>query len=72
MNKVRKDVRIKLMEGLVKAQQFAKAHGASIPNCWQYKTSSADHYIYVDYRIQTVYFNTKGSNGKRYHSEAIL
>lgn len=72
MKNVRKDVRIKLMEGLIREQNRAIKWGTTPPKMWHYDTPKAKHYIYVNYEKHEIYFNTIGYDGTRYFTKDII
>lgn len=70
MREVRRDVRDKLLTGLMQRQEEAKKTGASIPRRYKYHTGRAKHYIYQDVDEHIVYFNSELYNGTKCHSSA--
>ena len=66
--KVRRDVIIKLFNGLVEARVFAVEHKASYPKSYKYRTNRCDHYVYHDIETDTYYFNSIDYDGTRRHT----
>lgn len=70
MREVRRDVRDKLLTGLMQRQEEAKKTGASIPRRYQYNTARAKHYIWQNVKEHTVAFNSVLYDGTKCYSTA--
>lgn len=69
---VRRDVQIKLIEGLENLRERAEARGRTPPKCFRYDTPKATHIIWYSEENDEYWMNSRGYNGQVYHTTLKL